>query len=86
MPNGEFAMTNKIELMAQSLPSELYNELYPQKLEEKIMMQITELRLTVLAKYEGMGIILQKLGADISKLESMIEEEGKKTVEGKVFI
>lgn len=76
-------MTDKIELMAQSLPSELYNELYPQKLEEKVMMQITELRLTVLARYEGMGIILQKLGADISKLESMIEEEVKKIVEGK---
>ena len=76
-------MTDNIELMAQSLPSELYNELYPQKLEEKVMMQIAELRLTVLARYEGMGIILQKLGADISKLESMIEEEVKKIVEGK---
>lgn len=83
MPNGEFAMMDKIELMAQNLPSELYNELYPQKLEEKIMMQLTEFRLTVLAKYEGMGIILQKLGADISTLEYMIEEEGKKIIEGK---
>lgn len=83
MPNGEFAMMDKIVLMAQNLPSELHNELYPQKLGERIMMQAPELRLTVLAKYEGMGIILQKLGADISKLESIIEEEGKKTVEGK---
>lgn len=83
MPNGEFAMMDKIELMAQSLPSELYNELYPQKLGERITMQAPELRLAALAKYEGMGIILQKLGADISKLETMIEEEGKKTVEGK---
>ena len=83
MPNGEFAMKDKIELMAQSLPLELHNELYPQKLGERVMMQAPELRLTVLAKYEGMGIVLQKLGADISKLEVMIEEEGKKVVEGK---
>ena len=83
MPNGEFAAMEKIELMAQSLPSELHNELYPKKFEEKVLMQISEIRVTVLAKYEGMGIILQKLGADISKLESMIEEEGKKIVEGK---
>lgn len=82
MPNGEFAITDKIELMAKSLPSELHSELYPQKFEEKILMQISEIRVTVLAKYEGMGIILQKLGADISKLESMIEEEGKKIMEG----
>lgn len=83
MPNGEFATMDKIELMAQSLPSELYNELYPQKLGERVMMQAPELRLTVLAKYEGMGIVLQKLGANITKIEAMIEEEGKKTVEGK---
>jgi hypothetical protein len=83
MPNGEFATMDKIELMAQSLPSELYNELYPQKLGERVMIQAPELRLTVLAKYEGMGIISQKLGADISKLEAMIEEEGKKIIEGK---
>ena len=49
-------------------------------------MQISEIRVTILAKYEGMGIILQKLGADVSKLESMIEEEGKKIVEGKKII
>lgn len=72
---------DKIGLMAQNLPSELHNELYPQKLGEKVMMQAPELR--VLAKYEGMCTVLQKFGADISKLEAMIEEEGKKTVEGK---
>ena len=52
MPNGEFAIMDKIGLMAQNLPSELHNELYPQKLGEKVMMQAPELR--VLAKYEGM--------------------------------
>lgn len=83
MPNGEFAMMDKIELMAQTLPSELHNELYPHKLGERVMMQSSELRLVVLSKYEGMGIVLQKLGADITKLEAMIEEEGNKTVEGK---
>ena len=85
MPHANVYM-DKIELMAQSLPSELYNELYPLKFEEKVLMQISEIRVTVLAKYEGMGIILQKLGADVSKLESMIEEEGKKIVEGKKII
>lgn len=82
MPNG-FAIMEKIVLMTKNLPIELHNELYPQKLGERVMAQSPEIRLTILAKYEGMGIILQKLGADITKLEAMIEEEGNKTVEGK---
>lgn len=80
MSNEESITMDKINLMAQNLPSELHDELYPKTLGKRVMMQDPDLRITVLAKYEGMGIILQKLGADISKLEAMIEEEGNKII------
>lgn len=83
MSNGESVIMDKIKLLAQNAPSELRAELYPKNLGEKIMMQAPEIRLTVIAKYEGMGIILQKLDADISKLETMIEEEADKTSTGR---
>ena len=76
-------LLEKIKAMADNAPSNLHEELYPKKLGQAIMMQAAELRLSVLAKYEGMSIVLKNLGADVKKLEDMIEEEGKKTVEGK---
>lgn len=79
MSNGESVMMDKIRLLAQNTSSELHDELYPKNLGEKIRVRAPEIRLTVIAKYEGMGIVLQKLGADISKLEAMIEEEVDKT-------
>lgn len=68
-------LLEKIRSIAKNAPSNLHDELYPKKLGEKVTMQSPELRLTVIAKYEGMGIVLQGLGADISKLETMIEDE-----------
>lgn len=76
-------LLEKIKSMADNAPSNLHEELYPKKLGQAVLMQAPELRLSVLAKYEGMGIVLENLGADVKKLEDMIEEEGKKTVEGK---
>lgn len=80
---GYEELIEKINTMASNTPSNLQKELYPKMLGEAVMMQSTELRLTVLSKYEGIGITLKELGADISKLEDNIEEELKKTVEGK---
>jgi len=76
-------LLEKIKSMADNAPSNLHEELYPKKLGQSVMMQAPELRFSVLAKYEGMGIILKELGADVKKLEDMIELEGQKTVEGK---
>ena len=69
------SLIERIKSMAANAPAELHNELYPQKLGEKISMQVPEIRLTVISKYEGMGVVLQKLGANISQLESMINYE-----------
>ncbi len=75
-------LLEKIQSIAKNAPLNLHDELYPEKLGQAVMMQAAELRLSVLAKYEGIGSILKDLGADVRKLEVMIEEEGKKTVEG----
>lgn len=77
------ALLEKISSIARNAPSNLQEELYPKKLGQSIMMQSPELRFIVLSKYEGMGIVLRDLGADVKQLETMIEEEGRKTQEGK---
>ena len=77
------SLLEKIQSIARNAPSNLHDELYPKKLGQAVMMQAAELRLSVLAKYEGIGLVLQDLGADIKLLEIMIEEEGDKTLKGK---
>lgn len=76
-------LLEKIQSIAKNAPSNLHDELYPKKLGQAVMMQSAELRLSVLAKYEGIGSILKDLGADVKLLEIMIEEEGDKTLKGK---
>lgn len=75
-------LLEKIESITRNIISNLHEELYPKSLGQKVLMQAPELRFTVLSKYEGMGIILKDLGANTDQLESMIEEEGKKTQDG----
>jgi hypothetical protein len=76
-------LLEKIQSIAKNAPSNLHDELYPKKLGQAVMMQAAELRLSVLAKYEGIGMVLKDLGADVKLLEIMIEEEGDKTLKGK---
>jgi hypothetical protein len=76
-------LLEKIQSIAKNAPSNLHDELYPEKLGQAVMMQAAELRLSVLARYEGIGSILKDLGADIKQLEIMIEEEGDKILKGK---
>ncbi len=75
-------LLEKISSLARNASSNLYDELYPNKLGQKIMMQSPELRFVALSKYEGIAIILKDLGADVKQLEDMIETEGKKTQDG----
>lgn len=84
MNNNKYEILNeKIRSRAQNAPDELRKELYPEKLGQRVMMQAKELRLITIARYEGMSIILKELGADVSKLEATMEDEAKKTLEGK---
>lgn len=76
-------LLEKIQSIVKNAPSNLHDELYPKKLGQAVMMQSPEQRFVVISKYEGMGLVLQDLGADIKLLEIMIEEEGDKTLKGK---
>lgn len=76
-------LLEKIQSIAKTAPSKLHDELYPEKLGQAVMMQAPEQRFVVISKYEGIGLVLQDLGADIKLLEIMIEEEGDKTLKGK---
>ena len=75
-------LLEKIQSIAKNAPSNLHNELYPDKLGQRAMMQAPELRLTVISRYEGMASILKDLGADTKEIESMAEYETNKTLEG----
>lgn len=75
-------LLEKINSIARNAPSNLHDELYPKSLGQKVMMQAPELRFTVLSKFEGMGMILKDLGANVDQLETMIDDEGRKTQEG----
>ena len=76
MDNECEELLEKIQSIAKNAPSNLHDELYPKKLGQAVMMQSPELRLTVISKYEGIGLVLKDLGADIKLLEIMIDEEG----------
>ena len=52
-------LLEKIQSIAKNAPSKLHDELYPQKLGQRVMMQAPEIRLTVIAKYEGIGNVLK---------------------------
>lgn len=76
-------LIEKINSLARNAPSNLQEELYPKKLGQRAMMLAPDLRLSVLSKYEGISSILKDLGADVSKLEDMVEKEAERTLEGK---
>jgi hypothetical protein len=76
-------LLEKIQSIAKNAPSNLHDELYPKKLGQAVMMQSPEQRFVVISKYEGIGLVLKDLGADIKLLEIMIEEEGDKTLKGR---
>lgn len=76
-------LLEKIQSIAKNASSNLHDELYPEKLGQAMMMQAPEQRFVVISKYEGMGLVLKDLGADVKLLEIMIEEEGDKTLKGK---
>ena len=76
-------LLEKIQSIAKNASSKLHDELYPQKLGQRVMMQAPELRLTVISKYEGIAFVLKDLGADTKEIDAMVESEANKTLEGK---
>ena len=76
-------LLEKIQSIAKNASSKLYDELYPQKVGQRVMMQAPEIRLTVISRYGGMALILKDLGADTKEIESMVESEANKILEGK---
>lgn len=70
-------LKDKINAIATRTPSELHNDLYPEKLGERARVQFPEIRLNINSKYEGIAFVLSELGADTSNLEKLIETEIK---------
>ena len=61
---------------------ELHDQLYPKGLGKAMEARKPELRLVVIAKFEGRAEVLKELGADISELENKIDGEAEKTLRG----
>lgn len=61
----------KLDEMANDAIKELQEELHPEK--RGITITLPEVHLVTIAKYEGMALVLQRLGADITALEEAIE-------------
>lgn len=83
-------LLEKIQSIAKNAPSKLHDELYPKKLGKKVTMQSPEQRFVVISKYEGIALTLKDLdeqikllGTDIKQLETVIDAELNKTLEGK---
>lgn len=76
-------LLEKILSIAKNAPSNLHKELYPDKLGQRVMMQVPEQRFVAIAKYEGMALVLKDLGADTKEIDAMVESEANKTLEGK---
>lgn len=73
----------KLNSMVKKAIEEVHERLYPKKLGEAIMMQAAEQRVTVIAEYGGYIRALQELGANTVELESVLDTETIKTIEGK---
>lgn len=73
-------LIDKINSITKDAPINLHNELYPKTLGKAATMRIPEHRLAVIAKYEGIALVLKELGTDIKDLEILIESEADKTI------
>ncbi len=60
--------------------TELHDQLYPKGLGRAAEMRTPEMRLVVIAKFEGRAEVLEELGADTKELENKIDEEAHKVI------
>lgn len=69
----------KLNQMVERSIINLRQELRPTKLGEMLKIEHPILKLITISRYEGYGIALKELGANITNLETLIETEANKT-------
>lgn len=65
----------RFNIIAKKKAEDLRDELYPKNLGDAAKVKAIEVRLVIIAKYEGMATILRELGANVRKIEEIINEE-----------
>jgi len=65
----------RLDAIAKEKAKDLHDELYPKNLGDAAKVKAIEVRLVIIAKYEGMATILRELGANVRKIEEIINEE-----------
>lgn len=73
-------LEEKLKSIVKRSITELHDQLYPKGLGKAAEMRTPEVRLVVLAKFEGRAEVLEELGANIKELEEKIFEETNKVV------
>jgi hypothetical protein len=68
-------LENNIKSIVNRSITELHDQLYPKSLGKAAEMRTPEMRLIVIAKFEGRVEVLKELGANTKELEKKIDEE-----------
>lgn len=68
-------LEEKLKMIVKRSITEFHDQLNPNGLGKTAEMLTPEMRLVTIAKFEGRVEVLQELGADITELESKIDEE-----------
>lgn len=67
-------LEEKLRSIVNRSITELHDQLYPKGLGKATEMRTPEMRLVVIAKFEGRAEVLEELGANIKELENKIDE------------
>ena len=73
-------LEEKLKTIVTRSITELHDQLYPKGLGKAAQAQTSEVRLVIIAKFEGRAEVLEELGANIKELEERIFEEANKVV------
>lgn len=76
-------LEEKLESIVKRSITELHDQLYPKGLGKAAEARTPEVRLVIIAKFEGRAEVLEELGADIKELEERIFEEANKVVKNR---
>lgn len=76
-------LDDKLKSIVKRSITELHDQLYPKGLGKAAEVRMPEIRLVIIAKFEGRAEVLEELGADIKELEERIFEEANKIVKNK---
>lgn len=71
-------LEERLKLIVNRSITELHDQLYPKELGKRAEAQTPEVRLVIVAKFEGRAEVLEELGADIKDLEEKKFEETNK--------